>query len=279
MENGVIETNTWLDEHFFEPIEILKRILPKKSVQTRESISQHIHSSQTLPNPQQFYRYLQKFGMYKPTRKTHSTYEELKQKKVWSTVEKSFEKYKQKWNGPDIPIYIFPMTIDSGLFARPSNKKSGVSFHDKLFLFLTENLTQKEIEALLVHEYHHVCRMAHSDKSIEDYTLLDSIILEGLAEAAVEENCGQNHLAKWCTQYSEDQLLQYWKKHYINNLTLKKVQPRHDHLLFGERGVPDMLGYAIGYQIIQKYKQTNHLTETVTFTFDAKDFLTGQFFV
>lgn len=281
-ENGVIKTDNWLDEHFFDPIEICKLVLlenqSKKIIELlSQPQSQSRSQSRTNPNSQHFYRYLQKFGMYRPTRQLHVAYKDLKQKDVWSAAERAFMKYKQKWNGPDIPVYIFPLSERGGLFTRSSSKKSGVSFHDKLFLFLTPDLPEKEIEALLIHEYHHVCRMNHIDKKIEDYTLLDSIILEGLAEAAVEENCGKHYLAKWCSQYSKDQLLQYWKKYLKNNLTLKKDQPQHDQLLFGGRGVPSMLGYAAGYQMIQTYKETNNLTDIDSFTIDANDLLTGKF--
>ncbi len=282
-ENGVINTKNWLDQHFFDPSEIFKLLLSEKSAdiyqaevkQVRQS--EHKKKSKKVPNPLHFYKYLQRFGMYSPSRQSHQIYNELKKKDVWSTVQQSFTKYKQKWNGPDIPIYIFPFSNQSSLFARPSNKKSGVSFHDKLFLFLTPNLNETEIEALLVHEYHHVCRLNHIDKTIEEYTLLDSIILEGLAEAMVEENCGKHCLATWCSQYSDNQLQQYWKKYLKNNLALKKDQPQHEHLLFGGRGVPNMLGYAVGYQIVQTYKKTNYLTDSESFTIDAHDFLYGKF--
>ncbi len=66
-----------------------------------------------------------------------------------------------------------------------------------MFLFLTPLEDEKELEALIIHEYHHVCRMNKITKPIQEYTLLDSMVMEGLAEYTVENYCGKNYNAKW----------------------------------------------------------------------------------
>jgi uncharacterized protein YjaZ len=263
IQNGVITTNEWLDKDFFDPVEICKKIVPEMRNESR-------HRNE---NPLHFYRYIQKFGMYKPTRQAYSTFQKLKQQNVWKVIEKIHKKYQKKWAGPDIPVYIFPLAERLGLFTKTASSKSGISFHDKLFLFLTPNLTENEIEALFVHEYHHVCRMNYLDKTIQDYTLLDSIILEGLAEVAVREHCGEDYLAKWCTLYSEQQITQYWNKYIKKNLSIRKNQELHDQLLFGERGIPKMLGYAAGYKLIEAYKKTRHITVQQSFSIEGTKFL------
>jgi uncharacterized protein YjaZ len=267
---AVIQTDLWMEEHFFDPIEICKKI----------------HQEKSTKNLGSFYNYLRDFGMYKPNRQAKSAFLELKKNKAWNTVDDLYRKYQKKWRGPDVPIYIFPMAHHFRPFVQNNrnntntinNQKAGLTFSDKLFLFLTPELEKKEIEALFVHEYHHIFRIKMGNKDVKDYTLLDSIVLEGLAENAVEENCGQVYLAKWCNLYSKEQIQKYWKRYLLENLSLKKDEPLHDQLLFGKRSLPDMLGYAAGYAMISTYKQKHLLPQAVTFTIKSEEFLKSEIF-
>jgi uncharacterized protein YjaZ len=264
---GVIRTDEWLEEDFANPIEMCKKTLNEKSDE----------------DPRSYYRYLIEYGMYKPTKQSKRNFEELKEHDVWGIVEEIYKKYRLKWRGPNIPIYIFPLGDRYRSFGQignrndNGNRKSGLTFPDKLFLFLTPELDNKEIEAIFVHEYHHACRMTYLKKDIKDYTLLDSIVLEGLAEHAVEENCGKEYLAKWCKLYSDEQIISYWKRFLAKNLSVKKDHSQHDHLLFGGRGVPEMLGYAAGYSMIAKYKQSRNMKTGSSFTLNFDDFLSSTF--
>jgi uncharacterized protein YjaZ len=258
---GVINTDLWLEKHFNDPIELSGKI-----IQEHRNIK-----------PRLFYRYLLNFGMYKPNYKTQSSFNQLKQENVWDTVEQLYKKYQQKWEGPDIPVYIFPQASGYRPIVQESTKRSGLSFPDKLFLFLTPKLETQAIEAILVHEYHHICRMKKGKKELKNYSLLDSIILEGLAENAVEETCGKDFVARWCHLYTEKQILTYWKQYLEKNLSITKGHLIHDRLLFGKSRVPAMLGYAAGYTIIAKYKQNNSLKMYETFTMESSQFLTTDF--
>ena len=55
------------------------------------------------------------------------------------------------------------------------------------------DLQKQELQALFAHEYNHVCRI-HILKTLDEMTLLDSLILEGLAEDAVKDLYGENGL-------------------------------------------------------------------------------------
>lgn len=252
---GIVETNKWLEEHFDDPLEICQKVLQEERA-----------------NAKDFYRYLVKFGMYKPNKQSRETFELLQKNNVWKSVAAILKKYKTKWRGPDIPIFIFPMSERSQLFLRTNPNKSGLSFRDKLFLFLTSDINEQEIEALFVHEYHHVCRINRSKKEISDFTLLDSIILEGLAEYAVEECCGKEYLGKWCHLYSKEQIEQYSIKYLAKNLSLKKDTRKHDQLLFGGGNNPVLLGYAAGYAIVSEYKKSHSLSLKDTFTIGSEQF-------
>ncbi|WP_462408979.1 DUF2268 domain-containing putative Zn-dependent protease [Neobacillus sp. Marseille-QA0830] len=255
---GIVRTDQWLKENFEHPLKICENLKPYFIGQkTGEIYEQLLH-----------------FGMYRPSWNTRNNFNKMMDYKAWNRVEDLFNKYKQKWAGPDIPVLLFPLNQRGGLFARKGDKdKGGVSFPDKMFLFLSEYDDGKEIEALLVHEYHHVCRLHRKNKKQENYTLLDSIIIEGLAEYAVLKHCGENYLADWCHMYSKAELDVYWDRYIKKQLDKSKNQPIHDELLFGGRGVPPLLGYAIGYHLVQKFYENESYSVKQSFTAPSSKYL------
>lgn len=255
---GVENTDIWLKDSLNDPIEICRKIC-----QSRDD-----------NEPKKLYHYLLQFGMYRPSSKSKTIYEELLESQTWEKVTKYFYLYKEKWNGPNIPIYIFPLDHKNSLFMKQNiRKKSGVSFLNQIFLFLTNLEDDKEIEALLVHEYHHVCRMTGLNYPVEEYTLLDSIIMEGLAEDAVHEYVGKKYVAEWSYPLPKDTFERYWKIYLKDQLSLKKSEKLHDQLLFGKGLFPNMLGYTIGYNIIRKFREAKDLTIEDSFIMLAKYFL------
>jgi uncharacterized protein YjaZ len=210
--------------------------------------------------------------MYRPNTNQQIVFEALETSQTWEKVQRLYQKYKKKWNGPDIPIYIFPIGSGSGLF-HSTQTKSGVSFTDKLFLFLSELEDERELEALFVHEYHHICRLNGLKKPIKEYTLLDSLIMEGLAEDAVHEIVGKEYVAKWCKMLSKENFKFYMEKYLQNHLTLKKGTPKHDQLLFGKGLLPNMLGYTCGYHIIRSFRLENSYSTKETFTMESEKFM------
>jgi len=254
---GVIRTDKWIEEHFHSPIKIC----------------QQLKSKFNDDNPEKIYKYLLDFGMYKPNRKTYATFKKMKKVNIWEKVERLFEKYQQKWKGPNVHIYIFPIASTSSLFTNKQNVKSGIAFHDKLFLFLSPLVDETELEALFIHEYHHVCRLNRQKKSFEEFTLLDSLVMEGLAEYAVETYCGPQYRAKWCTNYSRKEIFYYWKRYIKKKLQIKKTEKTHDEILYGSRNFPKLLGYSVGYEIVSIYNEDNNLSIKQSFLLPAERFV------
>ncbi|PLR97752.1 hypothetical protein CVD19_09080 [Bacillus sp. T33-2] len=224
-------------------------------------------------HPRAVYHQLLKFGMYKPNRSNWEVYKKLKENNIWQTVDKLFKKYQAQWKGPDIPVYIFPLDTSNKQLVKAGNSKSGVSFKDKLFLFLTPLEDEKELEALFVHEYHHVCRMNKQKREISDYTLLDSMVMEGLAEHAVGKNCGKQYQAKWCDSIPVEEIARYWRKDLAPNLSVKKDTRLHDELLFGLATYPKLLGYAAGFEIVKQYKRRENISDKASFLVPATEFI------
>jgi len=231
---GVYNTKEWLMNHWDEPLEWMSKI---DGISEREAIS--------------FYRYLQKHGMFAPSKRTRPTFEGLVQKKAWKEMERLFLKYKQLWNGPDIGIYLFPVKSNFSLFGDGPNK-SGLALGDKMFLFLSPDIDKEQWEAVFVHEYHHCARMEKLEKREEEYRLLDSILFEGLAEFAVKEYVGEKWNASWCKQYTSADIKKWWRSYVQDHLMLSKQNPVHDRILYGKGMLPSMLGYATGFSIVEE---------------------------
>ncbi|MEC1523995.1 DUF2268 domain-containing putative Zn-dependent protease [Neobacillus niacini] len=255
---GIIRTDKWLEDEFDRPLKICEKLLPVFKGQSASKV----------------YNQLIDFGMYRASRRTEEIFNAMKDNMVWQEVEGIFQEYKKKWGGPDIPIYIFPIGQSRSFFFRQEDKvKGGVSYPDKMFLFLSDSVPSKELEALFVHEYHHICRLNKQTKRLDDYTLLDSIIIEGLAEYSVLIHCGKDYLADWCKMYSEAELDNLWEKFLQGNLDIKKSEKKHDDLLYGSGKIPRLLGYAVGFKIVEDYYRNYEYSTKLSFTQPAKKYL------
>lgn len=191
---------------------------------------------------------------------------QLVEKNVWAFVAKKFMELKKEWDGPDVPIYIFPADATNRSLQHEFGGKSGVAFFDQLFLFLLPHVSNEHIYALLIHEYNHVCRLHADPKDERDYTLLDRIVMEGLAEHAVRERLGSDYVAKWTTYYTKEQLEQFTKKWLVPNLSLRPDDARYRALLYGSMLYPRMLGYAVGYEVVRRALAKKTMTELLTMT-------------
>jgi uncharacterized protein YjaZ len=253
---AVVETDIWLSKWLSEPIKICEKICEKDGDIDGLNL----------------YNYLTQFGMYRPNSSSQNQLVYLKENQTWEKVNNLFRVYKKKWDGPNIPIYIFPLGKGSQLF-KSSGNKGGVSFTDKLFLFLSNLEDEKELEALFIHEYHHICRLNGITKSVKEYNLLDSLVLEGLAEDAVHEILGSKYVANWNKKLTGEQFKQYWHKYLEGNLNAAKGTKLHDQLLFGKGLLPKMLGYSCGYYLVRAYRQQNSYTTKETFRISSENFV------
>lgn len=239
---SVVRTDDWLVKYWDEPQLLSEKLLP--------------YFNQQDMSASVIYQYLILHGMYEhPLRNGEEIIKSLIRKNVWKKVNEEFSRLQKLWDGPNIPIFIFPANVNHVALRKEFNGKSGVAFKDKLFLFISEMNSFEDIKALLIHEYNHVCRLMNYPSKEEDYTLLDTIILEGLAENAVEEQLGKEFLAKWTLYYSEPKLKHMWQKIILPRSQLTKKHQNFEDLLYGKGYYPKMLGYCVGYYLVKKYKE------------------------
>jgi len=239
---SVISTDDWL--HEFKTSQELTRSRDVEELQSTilcSRLLEHFKGG----TPQQIQYELQQQGLFRAHE--HINMKKLQERHSWEIVQEEFFYLKKKWSGPDIPIYIFPLTQEQNL-----TNKNGVAYPDALFLLIGE-LEKQELKALFAHEYNHVCRLQYLNKSLKEVTLLDSLILEGLAECAVEELYGAKWLAPWLSKYSSAKMIAIWQSYFLPNLNVKGLD-NHVEFLYGGK-LPPWIGYCIGYEIVKTYRQ------------------------
>ncbi|MGG3923607.1 DUF2268 domain-containing protein, partial [Geobacillus thermodenitrificans] len=142
--------------------------------------------------------------------------------------------------------------------AREFHGKGGVAFADKLFFFLLSDHRDDEIAALVAHEYNHVCRLQKLPDGGKEATLLDAVIMEGLAEHAVAETVGAEKCASWTAYYTDWELERFWRRYIAPNQDVAVSHPLSTRILYGIGWYPKMGGYAVGHAIVQRCLGRGH---------------------
>ncbi|MDW0109439.1 DUF2268 domain-containing protein [Sporosarcina aquimarina] len=234
----VIDTDHWLMDFYQVPIELCNKMKP---------LFPDVSSKDILD-------YFRMHGMYQKS--SHSGREvvrTMEQSNIWSIVDQEHKALKKKWKGPDVPIVILPSNTANQKLMTETKGKAGLAFSDKLILFVPATISEHELKALLIHEYNHVCRLWHLQKDEQLFTLLDSIILEGLAEHAVRERLGTAFISNWTNFYSNEQINRIWNKVILPDRKLNRSHPLHNQLLYGWNKFPKMAGYCVGYYLVENY--------------------------
>ncbi len=213
----------------------------------------------------EIHNHLLSAGLSQPSNSASRFVSRAEKNKLHEKAVRQFKQLRQEWEGPDVPVFILPSDLNNRQLMKAFNGKAGLAFEDKLFLFVPPGIEEKELKALLTHEYHHVCRAQKLNRPEKEMTLLDSIIMEGLAEKAVERRTSSGSLAIWTSIYPAGKARRLFKKHLSSRLGVTKFQPAHDKLLYGGGMVPKWLGYNCGWHIVDSWhKKLDSLgTETL----------------
>jgi len=107
---------------------------------------------------------------------------------------------------------------------------------------------KKELVSSIAHEYSHLTVL---DVRKWD-TVLDSLIIEGIAENFREEVVGGKR-APWTKALTEKEAKSLFKK-LRKNFKLK-AEKMHSDLFFGSKEFKMWSGYSLGYQIVKKFRE------------------------
>lgn len=226
-----------------------------------------------LPNVfQKQLKQLSFYGMEQRESSLKEIIERMEEQKWWEKIRYFEAKYKGEWGGEDCPIYIYPVSTKY-LKSNKSHIAGGATFEEAVFLFLpTDQINGKKLEALFVHEYHHYQRLNKLSKKIEDFTLLDSCVMEGLAEHAVREYCGDKYV-QYRTKLSKEEALEKWNKYILPNINAGKNSKIHDELLFGKGNYGKYLGYELGYWLVDRYQESHPFSTKKALSLHSNHFL------
>ncbi|HHT7202320.1 DUF2268 domain-containing protein [Bacillus cereus group sp. TH204-1LC] len=124
-----------------------------------------------------------------------------------------------------------------------------------------------KIPAVIAHEFHHNIRFSYFDWDHGDVTVGDYLIIEGLAESFAKELYGEDLLGPWVTSFDKEDL-EYSKEVIKDALDIKGFAEVSSYM-FGDTiakeqgyqpvGLSPFAGYAVGYQAVQSFMETNNV--------------------
>ncbi len=246
---SVISTDQWLDAYVTNKKESMESNIKLQ----RDLLCKKLEHYYLSANSHEIHSHLVQHGFFLPSLLDKPIIESMSKKKIWTIVEEEWKQLRMEWKGPNIPIFIFPSNIRNKQIRNDFNGIAGLAHRDKVFLFVTGHTTSTELKALITHEYNHVCRLEYLNQNEDKINLLDSLIIEGLAEMAVNERLGKECLAKWTSEYSLKAALKNWEKWIKPNLETKKSDSLHNQLLYGKGPYPSWVGYNVGFHLVSSY--------------------------
>lgn len=207
-------------------------------------------------------QYLCSIGLCRPDMEV--SWKQWKKRDFWKSIHTHLLYLQKKWNGPKVKVYILPSEVRHP-FISYLGGKAGISICGMIILFIYPTITTTELLALVTHEYHHQCRLTFSKESETSITLLESIVMEGLAEHAVQEQFGRERNAIWTRLYDNKKAMLMYNRWIKPNL-YKRGRINHFCYLYGDlqKGIPLWLGYFIGYRLVQSAAYDKTTTQLLT---------------
>ncbi|PYZ93520.1 hypothetical protein CR194_10145 [Salipaludibacillus keqinensis] len=236
----IFDSSSWVIRHFYQHVPVDKAFASLFNHDKAKSV-------------RDWFYFLEDQGMLPLSRKT---------KRDWIKWRKSLNKeelttfllaLKKDFSGPDADVFLFPLNQAHQRIMKELGGKNGCSFPSHILLFWKDTLPVVEQKAVLLHEYHHVARLYYQEVNEGTISLLESMIMEGLAEWEVQTRLGSACLAPWTSLYNENELLTWWEKVFRNNIHLKGRAYHYPFLYGGEKGLPPLIGYQLGYYLVQSY--------------------------
>jgi uncharacterized protein YjaZ len=245
---GVVRTDKWLNHY---TVEWTNRLTPEQKQQWHQRMLitplQPIFKSANFSLQRHFIH----LGLISPQEDSEGIINHFKERQYWVTISKHFQRLRNKWKAPDIPIYILPASSNQETIKKLGGK-NGLTVDNAIILFLDAGLSDAALKAIITHEFHHQYRIFITKEKEDSISLLESMIMEGLAELAVQKEVGEQHIAPWASIYSLEEMVPLFQQ-WIEPHLFTKGRGHHLHYLYGGgvEHVPRWLGYCCGYHIVQ----------------------------
>ncbi|GGM41968.1 hypothetical protein GCM10011351_30060 [Paraliobacillus quinghaiensis] len=246
---SVIETDQWLLNY----ISSKKSTFQDNFMVQRDLLCAPLTHYFSDANSETIQLHLIQHGLFHPDPHDQYVIRGMISNDYWKITTVQLATLQKKWEGPDISTFLFPSDFKNEQLRTELNGISGLSYPDKLFLFITEQTTSNQLKALIVHEYSHVIRFHYVHHQNSILTLRDALVLEGIAEVAVKQIVGENALSKATKIYDQSTAKKHWQNWIKANQNLTKTNPKHDLLMYGGDNVPKWAGYNVGYHLVNTY--------------------------
>ncbi|ENH98187.1 hypothetical protein J416_01794 [Gracilibacillus halophilus YIM-C55.5] len=194
-------------------------------------------------------------GLFSPTVHDKHMIQKWVKRNYRRVVNKLFQKLRKQWNGPDTTVFILPSDERSHELREWFHGNAGLSFQDKVFLFVSTTASSKQLAAVLIHEYNHTCRLHYLSKEDDAFDVTDAILLEGIAEYTVRQILGADYGNQWLEKFSAQEAQTLWQKWIQTQQHITRFHPLHDKIMYGGGTLPKNFGYHMGYHIIRHYCQ------------------------
>ncbi|WP_407269458.1 DUF2268 domain-containing protein [Radiobacillus sp. PE A8.2] len=271
---SVLATNEWLKDYIKS-----KKNTRKEDFQIQQDfLCKSLTSYFQDATAYDIHLHLLNHGMFAPSRSDKEVIKAFFTQNYWNKTTKLISYLRKKWDGPDVPIMIFPSDHQNTYLQMELHGVNGLSYLDKCILFLPKETDNLRLKALVTHEYNHVCRLQALEKSESELNLLDGIVLEGLAEYAVLDLVGEKYLGKWTSLYDTELAKKYWEKWLSSNLSLKKSDERHELFMYGKGNIPKWLGYNAGFHLVSSYTEKHETSMNELLALSSEVILEGSLF-
>lgn len=159
---------------------------------------------------------------------------------------------------PPLPVHVF---IFPWLGTQYEHKLKGVNgftvYLGTMHLYISDDkFSVKELKATIVHELNHVIAYHHHNTIATERTLLESMVLEGMADVFRESIIG-GEVSAWSSALNEQECHNYLEslKYSLDS----KDYRLYNEVFFGAEGkYKKWTGYALGYRIFKSFFTANH---------------------
>ncbi len=176
------------------------------------------------------------------------------QNAIQKTICQTIDRFLKVLPHPNYPIYVFvfpwfPEKDDRNAFGGID----AVAVHENVMhLFVSLDLfTKSSLVETVAHEYNHLIFYAFQNS--KKYTLLEHMIMEGLAENFREETIG-GAPAPWSISLSKLQAHKIFRSLTLEGLLQSKNAKLHKNVLFGNSQFPLWTGYSVGYWLAKSFR-------------------------
>lgn len=223
---------------------------------------------------------MQFFGMFRPSDSIDSLEKQLNRLKSLGfeeDIEQELMQLQREYpsNGRiQFELYVLDAE-DTFVISRMGGVSAFTDWSGRMcFVVLPEERVRKTLKSVVNHEYHHHWRIQTLGTKEDAETLLDRMILEGLAEFFVGVKLGNDFVGPYKDALTESAALSLWRETFKRHAG--NIGPSNDTFMFGSQAenLPFWGGYSIGFHLVNRFVMSHpEITISEMTAMKSKDFM------